>query len=181
MAYRMLVDDLHERLAGRGWIGVRPAFGFVLLALRAGPVALRDLPGSLGTSKQAVSKLVAAMVAAGYVESAGHPADARAKQVQLSARGHALLAEVEQIWAELEQGWAATLGAEQLTVLRRGLETVVRTGHGGSLPAVRTVSCPSRTAAARYGPPAATDHQPARASSSSSAAVGRITRISVPS
>ena len=50
MAYRMLVDDLHERLADRGWVGVRPAFGFVLLALRAGPVSLRDLPGVLGTA-----------------------------------------------------------------------------------------------------------------------------------
>jgi DNA-binding MarR family transcriptional regulator len=139
MAYRLLVDGLHERLAERGWTDVRPAFGFVLLALRAGPSSLRDLPAVLGTSKQAVSKLVAAMVTAGYVEQAPHPADARAKQVQLSDRGQALLAEVERIWAELEQDWAATLGTEQLTALRGDLETVLRAAHGGSLPAVRTV------------------------------------------
>src|SRR4051812_28632253 len=90
MAYRQLVDGLHERLADRGWTDVRPAFGFVLLALRAGPRSLRALPGVRGTSKQAVSKRVAAMVAAGYVEQDPHPADARAKQVQLSDRGRTL-------------------------------------------------------------------------------------------
>jgi DNA-binding MarR family transcriptional regulator len=139
MAYRMLVDDLHERLAARGWAGVRPAFGFVLLALRAGPVSLRELPGVLGTSKQAVSKLVEAMVAAGLVERAADPADSRAKRVQLSARGRALLADVEQIWAELERGWDAALGEGRLGALREDLTTVLRAAHGGTLPDVRTV------------------------------------------
>jgi DNA-binding MarR family transcriptional regulator len=139
MAYRLLVDGLHERLADRGWSGVRPAFGFVLLALRDGPASLRDLPGVLGTSKQAVSKLVDGMVAAGYAERVTDPGDARAKLIGLSADGRALLADVEEIWAELEAGWAQTLGRARLDELRGDLETVVRAEHGGSLPAVRTV------------------------------------------
>jgi DNA-binding MarR family transcriptional regulator len=139
MAYRLLVDGLHERLAERGWAGVRPAFGFVLLALRSGPVPLRDLPGALGTTKQAVSKLVDAMVAEGFVEREADPGDARAKRVQLSARGRALLAEVETIWTDLEQDWAQALGAERLAGLRNDLTVVLRDAHGGSLPAVRTV------------------------------------------
>ena len=139
MAYRMLVDDLHERLAERGWTGVRPAFGFVLLALRAGPVSLRDLPGVLGTSKQAVSKLVDAMVAAGFAERAPDPTDSRAKRVQLSVRGRALLDDVEQIWAELERGWVDVLGERRLDGLRADLTAVLRAAHGGTLPEVRTV------------------------------------------
>jgi DNA-binding MarR family transcriptional regulator len=139
MAYRLLVDGLHERLRERGWTDVRPAFGFVLLALRAGPGSLRNLPGVLGTSKQAVSKLVSAMVDAGYVELAADPADARAKQVRLSDRGRSLLGEVEQIWVELERDWAATLGNDRLAALRADVETVVRAAHGGALPVVRTV------------------------------------------
>jgi DNA-binding MarR family transcriptional regulator len=140
MAYRLLVDELHERLAERGWEDVRPAFGFVLLALRAGPVPLRDLPGVLGTSKQAVSKLVDAMVAAGFVERVADPGDARAKRVQLSGRGRDLLGEVEAIWAELERGWARTLGADRLAGLREDLVRVLRRAHGGALPSVRTVA-----------------------------------------
>ena len=139
MAYRLLVDQLHERLADRGWTDVRPAFGFVLLALRDGPVSLRDLPDVLGTTKQAVSKLVDAMVATGYVQRVADPGDGRAKRVQLSPRGDALLSDVEQIWAELEAGWGQTLGVARLDELRAGLETVLRAAHGGSLPAVRTV------------------------------------------
>jgi DNA-binding MarR family transcriptional regulator len=139
MAYRLLVDDLHERLADRGWTGVRPAFGFVLLALREGPASLRDLPGVLGTTKQAVSKLVDAMVGAGLADRVADPGDARAKRVQLSARGRRLLADVEEIWAELEAEWARTLGPARLDDLRADLETVLRAVHGGTLPAVRTV------------------------------------------
>jgi DNA-binding MarR family transcriptional regulator len=93
----------------------------------------------LGTSKQAVSKLVSAMVDAGYVELAADPADARAKQVRLSDRGRSLLGEVEQIWVELERDWAATLGTDRLAALRADVETVVRAAHGGALPVVRTV------------------------------------------
>jgi DNA-binding MarR family transcriptional regulator len=139
MAYRLLVDDLHERLADRGWTGVRPAFGFVLLALRDGPASLGDLPDVLGTTKQAVSKLVDAMVAAGLVQRVADAADARAKRVQLSARGRMLLSDVEEIWADIEAGWAQTLGDARLDDLRADLETVLRGAHGGSLPAVRTV------------------------------------------
>ena len=139
MAYRLLVDQLHERLADRGWTGVRPAFGFVLLALRDGPASLRDLSDVLGTTKQAVSKLVDAMVAAGFAQRVADPGDARAKRVQLSARGRALLSDVEAIWADLEAGWAQALGHARLDDLRADLETVLRAAHGGSLPAVRTV------------------------------------------
>jgi DNA-binding MarR family transcriptional regulator len=139
MAYRQLVDELHERLAERGWTGVRPAFGFVLLALRDGPASLRDLPDALGTSKQAVSKLVDAMVTAGFAQRVADPGDARAKRVQLSARGRKLLSDVEEIWADLEAGWAHTLGDARLDDLRADVETVLRAAHGGSLPAVRTV------------------------------------------
>jgi DNA-binding MarR family transcriptional regulator len=86
-----------------------------------------------------VSKLVDAMVAEGFVERGADPGDARAKRVQLSARGRFLLAEVETIWTDLEQDWAQVLGAERLAGLRNDLTVVLRDAHGGSLPAVRTV------------------------------------------
>jgi DNA-binding MarR family transcriptional regulator len=139
IGYRALVDGLHEELPRRGWPDVRPAFGFVLLALRDSPASLRDLPGTLGTSKQAVSKLVDAMVATGYVERDADPADARAKRVQLSARGRQLLATVEEVYAELERDWAAVLGEERLARLRQDLTAVLGAASGGRLPEVRTI------------------------------------------
>ena len=133
MAYRLLIDDLHRELAARGWTEVRPAFGFLLLALRAEPVSLR----ALGTSKQAVSKLADAMVEAGLVERVADRRDARAKDLRLTVRGEALLDEVEEIYSELEAGWAAALGADGIGPLRRDLEAVIRSAHGGALPPVR--------------------------------------------
>lgn len=140
MAFRLLVDGLHERLAQRGWTGVRPAFGFVLLALSEGPATLKDLTTVLGTSKQAVSQLVDDMVAAGYASRTVHPDDARARNVALTERGHRLLAAVEDIYAELEDGWAAALGPERVEHVRADLHTVLRDAYGGALPPVRPVT-----------------------------------------
>lgn len=137
MAFRLLIDGLHEQLAARGWAEHPPAFGFVLLALRGGPAGLRDLTATLGTTKQAVSKLVDGMVEAGYAERSVDPVDARAKQVQLTDRGHKLLGAVEDIYRHLEAGWAQVLGAESVETLRGDLETMLRAAHGGELPAVR--------------------------------------------
>jgi DNA-binding MarR family transcriptional regulator len=137
MAYRLLVDGLHERLAERGWAGVRPAFGFVLLQLASGPATLKDLTAALGTSKQAVSQLVDDMVAAGYATRAVHPADARARTVELTGRGRNLLAAVEEIYGELEAGWADVLGDGHVDQLRADLDLVLRTAHDGTLPVIR--------------------------------------------
>ena len=139
MSYQLLIEDLHVRLADRGWTDVRPAFGFLLLALRNGSVSMRDLTAVLGTTKQAVSKLVDGLVAAGYADRSGDRGDARVKRVGLTTRGRELLVAVEQIYAELEAGWVSVLGEGHLDSLRGDLETVVRAANGGELPSIRPV------------------------------------------
>ncbi|MEZ4451930.1 MAG: MarR family transcriptional regulator [Nannocystaceae bacterium] len=137
MAYRTLIDDLHAALRRRGWADVRPAFGFVLLAARDQPTTVTGLASLMGTTKQAASKLVDTMVAAGYVERVDHDADGRQRPVALTSRGQALLATVESIYGELEQGWADVLGAARVERLRRDLVRVLLDRHGGELPPVR--------------------------------------------
>lgn len=137
MAYRMLIDDLHEQLRVRGWTDVRPAFGFVLLAARERPTTATELAALMGTTKQAASKLVDAMVLAGYVERSDGMADARQRAVALTGRGRALLATVEDVYVELERGWAAVIGASRVERLRRDLLRVLGERHGGELPPVR--------------------------------------------
>ena len=136
IGYRSLVDDMHDRLAARGWIDVRPSYGFVLLAARS-PVQVVDLAVLLGVTKQAASKLVEGMQQAGLVERAGHPTDGRAKRIVLTTRGRELLADVEAIYVELEAAWAATIGTDHLETLRTDLMRVLRSTHGGALPPVR--------------------------------------------
>ena len=53
MSFRTMIDELHARLGQRGWSDVRPAYGFVLLALRDGPTSAKDVAALMGTTKQA--------------------------------------------------------------------------------------------------------------------------------
>ena len=137
VAYRLLIDGLHERLRARGWTCVRPAFGFVLLAARDQPTTTTELAALMGTTKQAASKLVDTMVAGGYVRRGVGVEDGRRRPVHLTTRGEELVATVEQVYAELEHEWAAVIGASSVERLRRDLVRVLSAAHDGELPPVR--------------------------------------------
>jgi DNA-binding MarR family transcriptional regulator len=137
MAYRDLIDSLHERLRDRGWEAVRPAFGFALLAAREAPITVTELAALMGTTKQAASKLAASMLAAGYLALGDASDDGRQRPLRLSAQGSELLADVEDIYRELEAEWAKAIGVPSLKRLKRSLHTAILASHGGELPAVR--------------------------------------------
>ena len=137
VAYRQLVDGLHQRLAERGWDDVRPSYGFVLLALRDGEAKVTDLATLLGVSKQATSKLLDQMVASRYVTRAAPASDARQRTVALAPRGHELLAAVEEIYTELEAEWANVVGTSAVDALHGTLTQVVLAANAGAFPEVR--------------------------------------------
>jgi DNA-binding MarR family transcriptional regulator len=137
IGYRLLIDGLHDRLQARGWADVRPAFGFVLLAARDQPTSVSELAEVMGTTKQAASKLVEAMVAAGYVQRGTDARDGRQRPVHLTPRGQELLRSVEQIYTELEQEWADVIGAAPVQRMRRDLVRVL--SRSGELPPVRPI------------------------------------------
>jgi DNA-binding MarR family transcriptional regulator len=138
MAFRQLIDDLHARLAERGWTDVRQSFGFVLLAIRDEETTTTELARLLGVSKQATSKLLDAMALGRYVERrSAVSGDGRVKTVALAPRGHELLTAVEAIYTELEAEWSEVIGATGLEQTRARLERVLRSRHGGQLPQLR--------------------------------------------
>jgi DNA-binding MarR family transcriptional regulator len=137
IAFRALLDRVHERLAEHGYEDVGPTFGYVLLAARDRPLTGADVAELMSMTKQAASKLVDSMEATGYLERRAHPGDARAKLLRITRRGKALLATVERIYAELEAEWARELGARALETLRGDLLRALRAMHGGALPPVR--------------------------------------------
>ncbi len=139
MAYRSLVDELHERLRLRGWTDVRPAFGFALLAAREDPITATGLAALMGMTKQAASKLAAELVRAGYLTYAAETDDARVRPLRLTAKGTRLLTTVEEIYEELDAEWAAVLGRRRLETLRVDLTRAVTSSTGGELPAIRPV------------------------------------------
>jgi DNA-binding MarR family transcriptional regulator len=137
MAYRQLIDGLHARLAEHGHRDVSPSFGYVLLAVRAGPTTGVAIAELLGVTKQAASKLIDAMEAGGYVVRAPHGDDARAKRIAITPRGRRFLVTVESIYDELEDEWARATSRKRVEKLRTDLRAVVEAAHGGKLPAVR--------------------------------------------
>ncbi len=137
MAFRSLIDRLHERLAARGFDDIRPAYGFVLLACRDRAIGVVDIAVMLGFTKQAASKLVETMARDGYVSRVVNKNDARGRRVQLTAKGQRALSAVEAIYAQLEGEWAHVLDARRVEGLRRDLTTVLKAQNGGTLPAVR--------------------------------------------
>jgi DNA-binding MarR family transcriptional regulator len=137
LAYRQLVDGLHQRLREQGWDDVRPSYGFVLLALRDRESSVSDLATLLGVSKQATSKLLDQMAEGAYVTRESSTTDARRLAVALAPRGRDLLAAVERIYAELESEWASVVGAKEVERVRRSLTQVVLSANAGSFPEVR--------------------------------------------
>jgi DNA-binding MarR family transcriptional regulator len=137
MAFRQLVDDLHQHLAERGWSDVRESYGFVLLAIGDDATTTTELADLLGVTKQAMSKLLDAMEAAGFVRRGADERDGRVKAVTLAPRGRRLLAEVEDIYEQLEGDWASVIGERRVGQVRTGIERVLRSRHDGELPRLR--------------------------------------------
>jgi DNA-binding MarR family transcriptional regulator len=139
MAFRLMIDTLHERLQERGWSDVRPAYGFVLLALRDQAITGKDVAALMGTTKQAASQLVDAMESAGFVARVASPRDGRVRDLVLADRGRALLQAVEEIYADIEGEWAQLAGADVLVSARRALSAVVAAADDTAQPAVRPI------------------------------------------
>lgn len=137
MTYRWMIDQLHERLAATGWVGIRPAYGFVLLLARDGPMTPTVLAARLEVSKQAASKLAEAMVTDGLLSRAEDEHDGRQLQLTLSRRGRQLLSAVEEIYRDLETELGVLVGERALGSARRTLAAVVVGVSGGRLPDIR--------------------------------------------
>jgi DNA-binding MarR family transcriptional regulator len=137
MAFRQLIDDLHHRLAQRGYCDVKRSFGFVLLAARDAPTSVSDVAVLMGMTKQAASKLIDAMVESGYVDRRSDAVDGRQRPVFLTRRGRSLLTAVEEIYVELESEWASAIGVSNVDRLRTDIARAVTIRGNGELPPVR--------------------------------------------
>jgi DNA-binding MarR family transcriptional regulator len=124
LAFRSLIDALHEELARQGHPGVRPLHGFVLQAIGPGGTSAVELARRLGVSKQAAGKTADTLERMGYVVRAPDPRDARRKTIRLTERGADCLQRSARIFEALRAGWAETLGEERLRALEDDLRTV---------------------------------------------------------
>ncbi|SDC27771.1 MarR family winged helix-turn-helix transcriptional regulator [Actinokineospora iranica] len=140
MAFRVIMDQVHESLAAQGFADVRPAHGFAFQYLSLHPAATAvDLGQHLGVTKQAAVQLVDELQRRGYVERGPHPTDRRSRVIALTPRGWACVQRVVELWAAMESRWADLIGADRLDLLRDDLARLIADGAGGQPVALRPV------------------------------------------
>jgi DNA-binding MarR family transcriptional regulator len=115
-------EDLHRRLAERGYADIRHAHGCVFRYVERDGVRLTDLAELAGHSKQAVGEFADDLEALGYVERVPDPADRRAKIIRLTPRGMKAKEAALEIFAAIEREWAEKIGEKRVAALRDALE-----------------------------------------------------------
>ena len=106
-----LDDDIARLYTERGVHGIRPRFTMPLIRLgRRGPMTIRELAESLNLTHSALSQTVSALRREGFV-STRPGADARTREVELTASGRDIVPFLEAEWRATEQA-VAELDAE---------------------------------------------------------------------
>lgn len=123
--FRHLIDEMQLRLAEEGHPGLRPAIGFAMQAISRGASTATALGQATGVSKQAASKTVDQLLAMGYIETVGDPADARRKVLRLTDHGIDMLQRSAEILEDLRSEWVNEVGATQVDRLEATLRRLV--------------------------------------------------------
>lgn len=94
---------------------------FILLRVDESDEPRENLPAGLGVSKQAVSQVIDILVNRGYVERNPDPSDRRRIALQLTDRGHEVVAAVWRGTEAVDRELAARTSPDVVTALRSGL------------------------------------------------------------
>lgn len=116
---------LRDAFAAAGLDGIRPAQAVALVPLVNGGMHASDIADRLRVSRQAVAQGIAALERHGYVARVPDPGDARARIVELTARGRHALRIMHSSAQELEARWERTLGRHRLAELRESLQLLL--------------------------------------------------------
>lgn len=103
--------DLAEPRAERGYGDIRDPHLQIFGNIRTGSVRLTELASRAQLSLAATSELINELVALDYLTRRPDPQDGRAKLIELTDRGRALLAAAGERVAEIETRWSALVGA----------------------------------------------------------------------
>ncbi|QOV33395.1 MarR family transcriptional regulator [Streptomyces ferrugineus] len=121
IAHRAMEARVLQALAAAGYDDLTSAQGRVFA--RIGPQGTRvtDLAEQAQITKQTAGFLVDQLERAGYVRRVPDPTDARARLVQIAARGKAAVEVARVAEAETEAEWTRHLGKQSTNQLRRAL------------------------------------------------------------
>jgi len=120
-----LTEAVIDRLAGRGFEGVRASHGYVVQQLVDAEPTISGLARTLGITQQGASKQVVELERLGYAERVPVAGDQRARAVRLTARGREMLLAAREVRAELEREVVARAGPERVAHAKEVLGVVL--------------------------------------------------------
>jgi DNA-binding MarR family transcriptional regulator len=121
VAYRAMEKRVLDAVVAAGYDDITLAQARVFQRIGPDGTRLGELAEQAQVTKQTAGFLVDQLERAGYVERTPDPADARARLVRVAERGRAAGAVAAAVVAEVEDEWAAHLGARRMTQLREAL------------------------------------------------------------
>lgn len=116
--------DLIARLHAAGHASVQPSYIGILGNIDTEGTRIITIANRTGNTRQAVSQLVTAIEAAGYLERTPDVADGRAVLVRHTASGRALLADALELMAEIEAGYESVIGPTRMRALKKALAEI---------------------------------------------------------
>jgi DNA-binding MarR family transcriptional regulator len=128
--FTTMVDEAVAELARQGHPGVTATHEFALQAIAAGAQSASALGRSLGVSKQAAAKTIAALEGLGYLERHGDPADSRRKTLLVTARGHEMMTIGAAAFDAFRHGLSAQVGAAELETVEAVLRALTAMPNG---------------------------------------------------
>jgi DNA-binding MarR family transcriptional regulator len=115
-------DDLAAPRAGAGYGDVREVHFQIFGNIRMGGIRLTELADRAQLSLAATSELVNDLEGLGYLTRRPDPEDGRAKLIDLTKRGRALMADAGQRVADIERRWSRLVGARDFTQMTRTMQ-----------------------------------------------------------
>jgi DNA-binding MarR family transcriptional regulator len=130
----LIARDFQQRLdtdlGARGVEGISARHRAVFLFLgRNGASRAVDLANAAGIRPQSMMKIVHELESLGLVERCEDPSDSRAKLIDFTAQGHALIDELSQSTETVWQQYADILGTAILQETTNNLNTLLRAGE----------------------------------------------------
>jgi len=119
--FRFMAEEATDRLAARGYPGVRPAHDFALRAVAAGADSISEVGRRTSVSRQAAAKTVSFLEESGYVLRSPDPGDPRRAHLAVTERGHSLMREGETVFDELRAQWESQVGRDRISDLQDAL------------------------------------------------------------
>jgi DNA-binding MarR family transcriptional regulator len=125
LATRQLGSDLNGKLIEAGVTDHRDSWNNVMPHIPASGIRLTELAARAGMTKQAMAELVAEIERRGYIQRTTDPADGRAKIIEYTHRGWAIVGLALSALGELEAEITDRLGEPSVRQLRNALLAIL--------------------------------------------------------